>query len=301
MPVTVEEILDALRAAGRHPRRSGGWWVARCPAHPDRHPSLGVRPGARDAGAVIRCFAGCPTRAVLDALRLDPTRPAPDVPATPEPGIDRERERRLLARWRSADQRWGEPQVRYLASRGFPPDLLATLTTGPPAWRSTTWRHGHTEQPALVARIIGPPHPGHTPLGAGTFRGLHITVLDPDGHKLARRTVGTGPGSTTGAWVQLWAWPDPPGEAVLVEGIEDALAVAAATGIPAIPAGSAGALARLTPPHPDQPLIVLADPDPAGIDAARHLTDRYPHVTILTPPAGHDPAAIWAAQRKVHP
>jgi hypothetical protein len=52
-----------------HGRRSGRGWIAKCPAHPDRAPSLSIRQG--DAGRVlVHCFAGCTTASVLAALGL---------------------------------------------------------------------------------------------------------------------------------------------------------------------------------------------------------------------------------------
>lgn len=50
-------------------RRSGAGWLCRCPAHPDRTPSLSVREG-RDGRVLMRCWAGCSTTAVLAAARL---------------------------------------------------------------------------------------------------------------------------------------------------------------------------------------------------------------------------------------
>lgn len=54
--------LEILRAAG--PER----WMACCPAHDDRRPSLSIAQG--DVGALIHCFAGCATSDVLGALGL---------------------------------------------------------------------------------------------------------------------------------------------------------------------------------------------------------------------------------------
>src|SRR4029453_12842163 len=57
-------LLDALKAkpAGR------GKWIARCPAHDDRTPSLSLRE-TDDARWLWRCHAGCSQEAVRDALR----------------------------------------------------------------------------------------------------------------------------------------------------------------------------------------------------------------------------------------
>jgi hypothetical protein len=44
-------------------------WIARCPAHDDRTPSLAIRE-LEDGRVLIRCFAECETHAVLDAVGL---------------------------------------------------------------------------------------------------------------------------------------------------------------------------------------------------------------------------------------
>jgi len=56
--------LDGVRQTG--PDR----WVALCPAHDDRRPSLSLREG-RDGRVLLHCFAGCGGLAVLDALGLE--------------------------------------------------------------------------------------------------------------------------------------------------------------------------------------------------------------------------------------
>lgn len=43
-------------------------WMALCPAHNDRRPSLQITQG--QGGVLLRCWAGCPTEAVLNALNL---------------------------------------------------------------------------------------------------------------------------------------------------------------------------------------------------------------------------------------
>lgn len=63
--MTASAIADLLhgRPVGR------GKWMARCPAHNDRSPSLSIREG--EAGRVLaRCHAGCETEAVLRAAGL---------------------------------------------------------------------------------------------------------------------------------------------------------------------------------------------------------------------------------------
>jgi hypothetical protein len=46
-----------------------GRWIARCPAHADRAPSLTVSEG-RDGRALLHCFAGCSLAAILQSAGL---------------------------------------------------------------------------------------------------------------------------------------------------------------------------------------------------------------------------------------
>jgi len=50
-------------------QESGSGWVACCPAHDDRNPSLSVSEG-KDGRALLHCFAGCSTESILAALGL---------------------------------------------------------------------------------------------------------------------------------------------------------------------------------------------------------------------------------------
>jgi hypothetical protein len=60
--MTVEAVLEKLE--GVRPNRGG--WIARCPAHADRSPSLSVREGR--SGVLLHCFAGCAIEAVAAAI-----------------------------------------------------------------------------------------------------------------------------------------------------------------------------------------------------------------------------------------
>lgn len=55
--------LDGVKRTGT------GRWLARCPAHADKHPSFAIR--ELDDGRVLaHCFAGCAIESVLDAVGL---------------------------------------------------------------------------------------------------------------------------------------------------------------------------------------------------------------------------------------
>jgi len=44
-------------------------WIARCPAHHDRHPSLSIGVG-KDCRVLLKCHAGCPVERIVEALGL---------------------------------------------------------------------------------------------------------------------------------------------------------------------------------------------------------------------------------------
>lgn len=68
--------LDRVRKTGRDR------WIARCPAHDDRGPSLSVR-DLDDGRVLVHCFAGCGVESILAAvgmtiMDLFPDRPLAD-------------------------------------------------------------------------------------------------------------------------------------------------------------------------------------------------------------------------------
>src|SRR5690349_1940000 len=63
----VERILDRL---DRVSERGEGQWSACCPAHDDTRPSLSVAALHPDGRALVFCYAGCETQAVMEAIGL---------------------------------------------------------------------------------------------------------------------------------------------------------------------------------------------------------------------------------------
>jgi hypothetical protein len=78
-PLVGETLLSRLDGV----RRTGtGRWIARCPAHDDRTPSLSIRE-LDDGRILLYCFGGCAVGDVLAAVGLDfdalfPERPIGD-------------------------------------------------------------------------------------------------------------------------------------------------------------------------------------------------------------------------------
>jgi hypothetical protein len=64
MSAPVENLVQRLNA-----RRSGRGWIAKCPAHDDRTPSLSISEGA-DGRALCKCFAGCTPEEIVAALGM---------------------------------------------------------------------------------------------------------------------------------------------------------------------------------------------------------------------------------------
>ncbi len=57
------ELLQGVRET------APGRYIARCPAHADRSPSLAIKDGD-DGRVLIHCFAGCETENVLSAIGM---------------------------------------------------------------------------------------------------------------------------------------------------------------------------------------------------------------------------------------
>jgi hypothetical protein len=120
-------------AKGLGGRKAGGGWVARCPAHDDREPSLSISDS--DNGKVlVRCHAGCDQVQVIAELRLRglwyeriirtplyswPT--SPSLSAEREPAVNRRRARALMAgpkadrrhdRRKLSRETWSSPRIQ---------------------------------------------------------------------------------------------------------------------------------------------------------------------------------------------
>ncbi len=64
--MTIETVLSKLEGV----KRAGEGWIARCPAHDDRTPSLSIREA--DGGVLLHCFAGCTYEQIGGALGPEP-------------------------------------------------------------------------------------------------------------------------------------------------------------------------------------------------------------------------------------
>jgi putative DNA primase/helicase len=277
-----ESIAKALGG-----RKAGGDWMARCPAHDDREPSLSLR-NAGDGKVLVRCHAGCDQKRVIAVLRSRGlweenghrrfTRRAPRVAANNRPDRDdAKRTEAALAIWQSTVPADGTPVATYLASRGLrvPPSAMLRFHAGLKHPSSGIW-------PAMVALVT---------------RGTDAEPIAIHRTFLARDGVGKAPvdpakmmlGPCRGGVVRLAS----PGDVLMVgEGIETCLAAMQATGQPAWAALSTSGLRTLDLPDAVRDVIVLADGDEPGEAAASHCAWRWKRegrrVRIARPPQGMD-------------
>jgi putative DNA primase/helicase len=278
-----ETIAKALSG-----RKAGGAWMARCPGHEDREPSLSIT-NAKGGKVLVRCHAGCDQRAVIAALcsrgiwktegrqqgrspRKDGRRPS----AAPDPDALK-RTKAALAIWHASQRAVGTPVETYLRSRGLhvspPPAIRFHAGLKHPS--GGVW-------PAMVALVT---------LGVDSAPiAIHRTFLARDG-------VGKAPvdpakmmlGPCRGGAVRFGA----PGNVLMVgEGIETCLAAMLATGNPAWAALSTSGLRALDLPNEVREVVVLADGDDPGEAAAQVCAWRWKRqgrrVRIARPPQGMD-------------
>ena len=112
--MTLEQISRQFEAR----RTAPGRFMARCPAHPDRSPSLSISSGRHDR-VLITCFAGCDIRDILTAVGLRFADLFPGPPPTPQQLMKMERERTARAALHERNrraQRSVEGQLRKLES-----------------------------------------------------------------------------------------------------------------------------------------------------------------------------------------
>src|SRR5262245_10709613 len=278
--MTAEIIARALRG-----RKVGRAWMARCPAHEDREPSLSIK-DAEDGKILVRCHAGCDQQQVIAALKARGIwkeagrrhgRPICARASVALSGGDAKRTETALAIWSSAMPADGTLVETYLISRGLclPPPPTLRFHAGLKHPSGDIW-------PAMIALVTCGSN--DMPLA------IHRTFLARDGRGKAPvdpQKMMLGP--CRGGTVRLAAF----GNALMVgEGIETCLAGMQATGHPAWAALSTSGLRALDLPGNVREVIVLADGDEPGEAAARDRAWRWKRegrrVRIARPPQGMD-------------
>ena len=279
--MNAETIAKALGG-----RRAGRGFAARCPAHNDRNPSLSISDG--DGGRVlVHCHAGCGQRQVIAALKARGLWDKVCVPRDPgaqrwrrENDVRRESHRIEAAMniWRSCRSAERSPVAAYLRSRGITIPLPPSIRYHP------ALIHGPTglRLPCMVAAVQQ---------ADGKTSAVHRTFLQATGAgkaNVSQPKMMLGP-CRSGAVRLSVAGP----RLAVGEGLETCLAVRqSCPDLPVWAALSAPGLARIAVPSHVQELIVLADADVAGEEAARALLVRHDNnartVRISRPPPPHN-------------
>lgn len=271
--ITPNPVLELLSA-----KKSGQGYIARCPAHGDRTPSLSLRIAA-DGKLLYKCHAGCDQATVTQALR--------DLGVTGGARFEPPRQDATTSDWiaQAIRNTWdesrrvvsGDPvdlylrQARLLSLEVIPDDLRFHPRLG------FYERRGEKsvkllESPAMVAAVRKPD---------GSIAALHRTYLTADGRKLSsareefrrrdKKIMAVSPGSTQGAAIRLAALGD---VLVVAEGIESALAASILSGYPSWAACTSGGLAALKVPGGVKRVVIAVDADEAGEKAAGVLSAR---------------------------
>lgn len=191
----------------------------------------------------------------------------------------------------------GDPCARYLAARGFGalwplPDVLRLHRSLP------YWHEGKKlgTFPAMVAPIVAPD---------GRTVALHRTYLTRDGRKAevpSPKKVTGAAGPLAGACIPLYR--PARGWIGIAEGIETALAAWCASTLPVVAAYSAGALAAWQWPAGVHRIVIFADHDKAGREAAdalraRALAARLRAEVLMPTEEGKDWCDVWEARGAV--
>lgn len=286
--ISAEAIARALGAA----KRTSGGWTCRCPVpghgkgRGDRTPSLSVSEGRDDV--LVHCHGGCSQDDVIDSLKVRniwkskrgiseewATKVA--KPAKVSPISNNAEQAQML--WQQSLPAEGTPVETYLRHRGFTGAIPPTLRFNPHL------RHPKgTSYPAMIAAVTVAP--------SRKVVAVQRVFIAPGGLGKAQVTppkMALGP--IGGGAVRL---APAGGQLAVAEGIETALSIMDATGIPTWAGISAGGIKALI--LPSLPLasevVIAADNDPPGIQAADEAAERWTVegrlVRIALPPAGMD-------------
>jgi putative DNA primase/helicase len=280
--MNAEEIARALGG-----RKAGSTWMAICPAHDDRDPSLSIR-DAGDGKVLVRCHAGCEQKQVIAALksrgiwsdtgrRQGRMRGFQTGAATEPDRGDAKRTEAALRMWGATLPAAGTVVETYLRSRGIVIPVPATVRF------HAAMRHpsGHV-WPAMVALVTCGTN--------GAPVAIHRTFLARDGQ--GKAPVGPSKmmfGPCRGGAVRLGAIGD---RLMIAEGIETALSAMQATAQAVWAALSTSGLRTLELPANVRDVVVLADGDEPGNAAARDAGLRWKgegrRVRVAHPPRGFD-------------
>jgi hypothetical protein len=282
--------LKGVRHCGRDQ------WTARCPAHPDRDPSLSV--ARRDGKWLLKCFTGCSVEAIVAAIGLRMHDLFDDALVHRRMLVDARRvdpiaeairhvERRAdiacrkgfsLAIWNDGRDPRRTPVECYLAGRGLslPDDIAGNVIRFHPALRYRGTLVGGMVALFRDIRTNGPV-------------AIHRVFLDAAGQKLERRMLG--PVGT--AAIKLDADEEVTVGLHIGEGFETCLAARLAGFRPVWAVGSAGAIGKFPVLSGIETVTILGELDTganrrAALACARRWRRAGREVLVVDPLVGGD-------------
>jgi putative DNA primase/helicase len=167
-----ETIAKALAA-----RRNGAGWMARCPAHDDRDPSLSIRDA--DGRVLVHCFAGCEQTRVIAALRerglwegnqprsIQPKTQVGVSPKTSDDFAD------AMTFWNEAIHPKDTPVIPYFLHRKI---TLPEGAAGEAIRYNPACKFGWRRVPCMIALIRD--------IKTSVPKAIHRTALDIKGNKI---------------------------------------------------------------------------------------------------------------------
>jgi len=272
--MTTREIALAL-GDRRAQRLADGSYLVPCPVpshgrgRGDRNPSLRIGDG--DTQLLVRCYAGCDARDVLDELRsrgLLDDRGKKRAPEVRDSYADQQH-RKAAWMWSQRRPIGGTVAEIYLRkARGITcvlPPTLAFLSPYKPE-HSAALIAAFALPDEVEPGVVAPPR---------SVTAIHLTLLKPDGSGKAdtdRPKLFVG---SPGNLPIVLATPNDLLALAITEGIEDGLTAHQATGLGAWVAGSAGRMPALSESLPRyiESVTICAHADKAGQNGALALAE----------------------------
>jgi hypothetical protein len=275
-----QEILGsaswlACHFGGTGVPNASGWCICKCPVHNDQHASLSLKDTPR--GLVVKCFAGCKPTEIKDAIIALRTAGAFSLirpPGQRAESLNIDLLQTAARIWHASQLIAGTLAERYLRNRRIT-ILPDTLRFHPALYH----KESNTCAPAMVAVVQN---------AAGEKVGVHRTWLTEDGSGKAsllpvRKTLG----STSGNAVHLGR-PSKVETLIVGEGVESVLSAIELNFLCGWAALSAPGLKDILLPAPVRYVLIAADHDAAGLQAAYRLRVRLKaegrQVDIICPP-----------------
>lgn len=197
-------FLSAADIAGRipHAKRQGKGWIARCPAHDDKNPSLSIS-SASDGRTLLKCHAGCEFKAVVAALGVSAAQLYP------------------------TDSRTQRPMTTSPTTEELHATFVYTDALGAPLFRVLRYHSYDTEHRRVGKRFWPQKHLGAGEYGQDMTGATHVlynlpaiieasaeerTIFFVEGELKADRLIALGLAATTIQGGSSAPWREPYGE-----------------------------------------------------------------------------------------